>query len=207
MNRGESAETGKSNTRQELIRVGTEIIGEQGFGATGINAVLTRAGVPKGSFYHYFPSKERFGLAILDDFVQAFDERLEHFLGDTTKTPLTRLRSLFADTIGAMDGAACARGCMAGNLAQELAGQHELFRERLDRAFRGWEGRFADCLAEAREAGEIKDQPGQETELHDLARALFATWEGAVLRAKVAGSPAPLRTFLDVTFPRLVAVT
>ena len=54
-------------TRQSLIQVGTDVIGSHGFNPTGLNTVLKTAGVPKGSFYYYFASKEEFGLAIIDE--------------------------------------------------------------------------------------------------------------------------------------------
>lgn len=191
---------GKPDTRETLLCAGGELIGELGFGPTGINAILKRAGVPKGSFYHYFQSKEDFGLALLDRAGEEFDQRLAHHLGRRELAPLDRLRGVFEEGIETMESCACARGCMAGKLAQELAGHNEAFRERLEGTFRGWEARIAACLAEARKSGDIASQ-GDTAE---LAPAILAAWEGALLRAKVAGTPAPLRSFIDLTLPRLV---
>jgi TetR/AcrR family transcriptional regulator, transcriptional repressor for nem operon len=56
----------RNTTRDDIIRVGLEILGEKGFNSCGIDAVLKTAKIPKGSFYYYFPSKEEFGLAVLD---------------------------------------------------------------------------------------------------------------------------------------------
>lgn len=81
-----------SATREKLIETGAELIGQHGYNATGINAVLKTCGVPKGSFYHYFSSKEEFGLAVIDQFAAAYDAQLAELLEDDTTPPLERLR-------------------------------------------------------------------------------------------------------------------
>jgi TetR/AcrR family transcriptional repressor of nem operon len=87
----------KRDTRSELLKAGMELIGSQGYNATGIEAVLKLAGVPKGSFYHYFGSKEDFGLAVIEEFAGRFLARLDVFLSNEAITPLNRLR-IFLET-------------------------------------------------------------------------------------------------------------
>ena len=68
----------KSNRkRQDLIHVGRDLIVRQGFNATGLSDILATAGVPKGSFYYYFESKDDFGLAIIDDFANEYQRKLD----------------------------------------------------------------------------------------------------------------------------------
>ena len=74
-------------TRQSLIQVGTDVIGSHGFNPTGLNTVLKTAGVPKGSFYYYFASKEEFGLAIIDEFAVAYNDKIAHFLNNESLSP------------------------------------------------------------------------------------------------------------------------
>jgi TetR/AcrR family transcriptional repressor of nem operon len=81
------------STRAEIVRVGMDLIGAQGFHHTGLDQILKSAQVPKGSFYHYFASKEDFGLAVIEAFATAYDAKLERFLGDQTARPLARLRA------------------------------------------------------------------------------------------------------------------
>ncbi|MBS9402819.1 TetR family transcriptional regulator C-terminal domain-containing protein [Halomonas sp. TRM85114] len=187
-------------TRDKLIRVGAELIAEHGFNATGINSVLKRAEVPKGSFYHYFSSKEDFGLAVIDAFAEEYDARLAAIFTDTRASPLARLRHYFA--VGKQDMLSCdhARGCLIGNLGQELSAQSEVFRARLDQVFRAWERRLADCLDEARGKGEI------DATLDAYAQASFimAGWEGAILRAKTVKSLKPMECFEEVLFNRVL---
>ncbi|HBA00256.1 MAG TPA: TetR family transcriptional regulator, partial [Halomonas sp.] len=71
-------------TRDKLIDSGAELIAQQGYNATGINAVLKTCGVPKGSFYHYFSSKEDFGLAVIERFADDYDVSLAALLEDSS---------------------------------------------------------------------------------------------------------------------------
>ncbi|MGL5076528.1 MAG: TetR/AcrR family transcriptional regulator, partial [Waterburya sp.] len=129
----------RTDKRKQLIQVGKQIILQQGFKAASLNDILTAAGVPKGSFYYYFASKEDFGLAIIDDFAQHYHNELQHLLTDQQFSPLTRLRNFFELKIADMENCQCTDGCLLGNLAQELAAQNELFRDRLKSVFAEWE--------------------------------------------------------------------
>lgn len=191
----------RQDTRDKLVQVGADIIARQGFNATGINTVLSTAGVPKGSFYYYFSSKEDFGLAVIESFVEAYEARLEAILGDTSRPPLERLRNYFRAGMADMASSECARGCLIGNLGQELSAQSDVFRARLDQVFRGWERRLGECLAAAREAGDIP----ADQDVEALASFILAGWEGAILRAKMVKSTQPMQGFIDVFFGRVLA--
>lgn len=189
----------RANKREELIRVGRDIIVRQGFKSASINDILTTAGVPKGSFYYYFSSKEDFGLAIVDDFADEYRERLKAALEDERYSPLTRLRNYFESKICEMSACGCTDGCLIGNLAQELSAQNEIFRDRLNRVFAEWERYFAQCLQAAYEAGEISNS------YHDLAEFILSGWEGAILQAKVTKSVEPMQTFVEILFARILS--
>lgn len=187
-------------TRDRLIEAGAELIAQHGYNATGINAVLKATGVPKGSFYHYFSSKEDFGLAVIVSFAEAYDEALAQLLEDTSVTPLERLQRYFA--AGRADMLTCdhARGCLIGNLGQELAGQSDVFRDTLDKVFQRWEHRLVTCLNDAQAVGEI----AADIDTHDLASFILAGWEGAILRAKTLKSVTPMQRFEDILFSQLL---
>ena len=187
------------NKRDELIKVGKEIVTRQGFNSTGLNDILTTANTPKGSFYYYFASKEDFGLAIIDDFAEEYRQRLNSVLEDCQYSPLTRLRNYFELKIADMEASRCTDGCLIGNLAQELSSQNELFRDRLKQVFAEWEQYFIRCLQAAYEAGEIS------SDCHsDLAQFILASWEGAILQAKVTKSVLPMQTFVDILFTQIL---
>jgi TetR/AcrR family transcriptional repressor of nem operon len=169
---------------------------ERGYNHAGIEAILHAAGVPKGSFYYYFESKEDFGLQVLDQFADRFEAELDRYLGDTALEPVERLRRLAEATCERLESQQCRNGCLVGNLSQEMAAQSETFRARLDEIFRKWSARFADCLRQAQERGNISG----DLDVNELAEFWMMAWQGAVLRAKTIRDTAPLRTFLGVMF-------
>lgn len=194
---------GRHETRDEIIRVGTELISRGGFNATGLDAILKTAGVPKGSFYHYFASKEEFGLAVIDNFAQEQNQRLESLLQDRNFPALTRIANFLDHNIEMVRACQCSRGCLIGELGQEMAAQNEAFRLRIERAFQSWRRHVAGCFEEARRAGEIpvNSDPDQ------LADFLQMGWQGAVLRAKVTKSVEPLKAFTDLFFKQVLRLT
>jgi len=186
----------KKDTKAEIISIGTEMISLQGYNATGIDAVLKRAGVPKGSFYHYFGSKEEFGLAVIDNFAEHYEKRLYVFLHDKEVTPLNRIRNYLESGLARLTQMQCTKGCLIGNLGQELADQNERFRARLDEIFQSWNNSLATCLREAQSAGELAG----DVDAVALAGFILSGWEGAVLRAKVMKSPQPMQDFIATLF-------
>ena len=186
----------KKNTRSDIIRIGTELISRQGYNATGIEMVLKEAGVPKGSFYHYFKSKEEFGLAVMDVFADYYSQRMTALLQDAALSPLTRIRTLLQGSLERFSRNQCSKGCLIGNLGQEMADQNERFRARLDEIFDDWRKLFAGCLAEAQTAKELDSRLDAEA----LASFILSGWEGAILRAKVMKSPQPLQDFIEILF-------
>lgn len=178
-------------TRDKLVQIGAELIAERGYNATGINAVLKAADVPKGSFYHYFSSKEDFGLAVIDVSAEGYAARLEAILADRSVPPLQRLKRYFATGRSDMVDCDHAVGCLIGNLGQELSGQSARFRDRLNQVLCNWERLFADCLRDGQTLGEIRGDLDPDA----LASFILSGWEGALIRAKTVKSVAPLERF------------
>jgi TetR/AcrR family transcriptional repressor of nem operon len=190
----------KRDTKAELISAGMELFGTHGYNATGIEAVLKQVGVPKGSFYHYFGSKEEFGLAVIEEFSTRFLARLDVFLSDATIPPLDRLRIFLERGLGRLSDHECTVGCLIGDLGQELAAQNERLRERLDRIMLSWSDRFAACIQEAQAEGAISTS----LDPHMTAGFILSGWEGAVLRAKVMKSTKPVRELIDTLFATIL---
>lgn len=191
----------KKDTRTEIIRIGTELIARQGYNATGIEMVLKEAGVPKGSFYHYFKSKEEFGLAVMDVFANYYSQRMTALLQDATIPPLGRIRTLLEGSLERFNRNQCTKGCLIGNLGQEMADQNERFRARLDEIFAGWKQLFAACLHEAQQTGALR----ADCECDVMASFILSGWEGAILRAKVMKSPQPLHDFIQILFAQALS--
>lgn len=184
----------KETTKSALLDAGHRIFLERGYNHAGIEAILQAAGVPKGSFYHYFGSKEEFGMEVLERCAARIDAELDRFLDDRTLRPLERLRRFGESVCERLESRQCRNGCLVGNLSQEMADQSETFRARLDEIFRGWVGRYAACLEEGQGAGEVR----RDLDASVLADFWLSGWQGAVLRAKTCRSTAPIRTFLEL---------
>nr|WP_242620233.1 TetR/AcrR family transcriptional regulator [Shewanella maritima] len=181
------------DTKAELIRSGLAQLTEKGFAQSGIDPILKQVGVPKGSFYYYFASKEAFGQAVLDSYASYFAYKLDKHLLDDTNPPLMRI-SLFVQS--AIDGMArfdFKRGCLVGNLGQEVDQLPGSFRPKLIAIFESWQQRLQACLELAKQQGEIA--PATNCKLY--AEHFWVGWEGAVSRARLVQRAQPLRHYLD----------
>ncbi len=177
--------------RARLLRQGVALLTEKGFSALGIEEVLAAAEVPKGSFYYYFDSKEAFGFALIEAYADYFAAKLDRWFEDQSRTPLDRVRAFIADAREGMARHDFRRGCLVGNLGQEMGVLPSSFRDRLTAVLRDWEERTTRCLRAAQEAGEIS----ADADCARLAEFFWIGWEGAVLRAKLEHDPAALDTF------------
>lgn len=183
----------KESTRNTLLEAGRQVFLEHGYASAGIDHIVQRAGIPKGSFYYYFKSKEQFGLAVIDEFAARSEARLAEALDDASRSPLERIQRYFEESLHRLATAQCRDGCLIGRLGQEMAGQNETYRARIDEIFSAWTCRLADCIRESQQAGELPNHWGPEM----LAEVWLSGWQGALLRARTARSTRPPRRFLD----------
>ncbi len=181
------------DTRELLLRSGLELLTEQGFSATGLDKILKRVGVPKGSFYHYFDSKEAFGRAVMSRYGQFFKNKLRQSLKDSSMAPLERLGHFVDVAVSGMEKHDFKRGCLIGNLAQEVSMLPDDFRQQLETILRDWESDVSECLEEALQSGAID----AEINCQHMARIFWIGWEGAVMRARLMCSDEPMRAFYD----------
>lgn len=188
--------TKQHDTKTTLIKIGMELISTQGYNATGISAVLKQAGVPKGSFYHHFESKEDFGLAVIESFTERFLARLDVYLSDEKLTPLNRLRVFLEMGLTQLESHNFTAGSLIGDLAQEMSAQSERFRSRLDAVMNSWSERFSICLSEAQQTGELSSSADPRL----ISSLILSGWEGSVLRSKAMKSSKPVREFIDILF-------
>lgn len=179
------------DTRRLLIRTGLIALTERGYSGVGIDEILRTAGVPKGSFYHYFDSKESFGGELITAYADYFAARLDRWFLDSSLSPLDRLRGFIRDASRNMKRHDFRRGCLVGNLGQEMAALPPSFRARIIAVFVDWQRRTERCLRAARDAGQI----APTMSCRALAELFWIGWEGAVLRAKLEGHARPLDRF------------
>jgi TetR/AcrR family transcriptional repressor of nem operon len=185
----------KGDVKQELLKQGMSMLLRHGYNDSGIAALLDATKTPKGSFYHYFRSKEDFALEAIDLYMKEVHAGLDHCLGDADLPPLKRVRRFFElsaekyRTEGYL-------GCLLGGLGQELSGVSDVFRRKVEQCFAEIGARIAVCLKEAIARGELPP----DTNPRKLAALLINCWEGAALRSRMLRNPAPLREMLDFYF-------
>ena len=138
----------KQDTRLILIEAGLQAMFERGYTNTGIQEVLSSVGVPKGSFYHYFESKEDFALKSIEHFNANRSSLIVSALGDKAQKPSERMRTYCKTHRDAILANQCRRGCLIGNLSQEMADQSEVLREELSRVMARWRDLFAECISD-----------------------------------------------------------
>ncbi|MCW9045779.1 MAG: TetR/AcrR family transcriptional regulator [Alphaproteobacteria bacterium] len=199
--RGRPPKTDNSQreTRERLIRSGVEVLTEKGLASTGIDEVLKKVGVPKGSFYHYFSSKDDFGLVLIDNYASFFAHKLDRWLLNEARTPLARLQDFVDDAKEGLSRFDFRRGCLIGNLGQELGALNDSFRQPLEDVFLDWQTRVATCLQAAKDVREISP----EADCEQLASFFWIGWEGAVLRTKLVRNTSPIDLFTQAFFAGL----
>lgn len=186
-------------TREAMIRGGLVALTEKNFSAVGLDEMLRNVNISKGSFYHYFDSKEAFGSELIIRYGDYFAKKLDRFLLQHERSPLQRLRDFMANAESGMERYQFRRGCLVGNLGQEMSALPESYRAQLAGVFEDWERRVCTCLLEAQAAGEI----AASANCRQLASFFWIGWEGAVLRAKLDQGPGALHTFAAVFFAAL----
>jgi len=180
------------DTKTHILDKGAELVRRDGFNNTGLNAILKAADVPKGSFYHYFDSKEDFGLELIDYLRKGIGSFFRSYLvEDDSKPPLQRLRSFFESFRRSFMGEDIMSGCPIGNLTQEMAASHPAFREKLAEVFSDIYEPVGICLAQAIEDGSLPERD----DTYELARFIINSWQGAMLAQKVEDTPEPLELF------------
>ncbi len=182
-----------ADARKQLIRAGMALLTGQGLVATGLDGLLKQAGVPKGSFYHYFDSKDAFGRAVLESYATYFRLRLDRRLLDKNLPPLERLAAFVRDAGTGMARYGFQRGCLVGNLGQEITLLPGDYRELLENILQDWQQRVAACLELARQQGQL----AATADCGQLAQFFWIGWEGAVMRARLVREASPLEIFFQ----------
>lgn len=181
------------DTRAELIRSGLEQLTESGFASSGIDPILKKVGVPKGSFYHYFPSKEVFGLAVIESYANYFANKLDAYLLDETYPPLTRIHHFVENAKTGLSRYDFKRGCLVGNLGQEVDLLPESFRPILIDIFHSWQSRISHCFKLAQNNGDLS----ATADCDQLAEYFWIGWEGAVSRTRLVQNSTPLDNYFN----------
>lgn len=190
-----------SDARERLLAAGAELFGQKGFNGCGLAEVLQHAGVPKGSFYHYFGSKEEFGVALIE---RARDEHLDEMkpmLGDRRTSPVQRLRNIFEHARAQCAESGRNAECLIPKLALETANLSEPVHAAVKCAYQQWSAMLAQVIREGQALGEIDKKHDADR----LGNVLVMLWEGAAIRMQIDRNIAALDDFQAFVFDTLLA--
>lgn len=170
----------RTGVRQSILDTAKPIILGKGFSAVGLNEILGAAAVPKGSFYHYFKSKELFGEALLDSYFSDYLEQIDALLSRPGSTAAERLMSYWRQWLQ-MQLSDCPDGkCLAVKLGAEVSDLSEPMRLALHRGTDQIIDRLARCVQAGINDGSL---PASLDAAH-TAQTLYQIWLGATLLAK-----------------------
>jgi len=184
------------NTRDKLIATSINIMSVKGFNNTGIAEILAQVNVPKGSFYHYFKSKDDLGFAIIDEYGQQLHQSFVKHLNEASGSALTRLKSFFMMLIAQVETDFGLCNCLLGNLGQELSMQNAQMRDAIYERYQVVEATIESVLLQAKAEGELVSPVNEKA----LAKMFFASWEGCLVRAKLEQSAQPLHDLMELYF-------
>lgn len=169
----------RPSARDRILEAGRDFIHRNGFSASGVAEITAAAGVPKGSFYNHFESKEAFASAALDNYWQLGEDAFA--LLRSSGPADERVRAHFKAVDRLISAESYAAGCMLGNFAIEAGPLSEPLRRHVATLYTRWTSQLAACIEQGQKAATISTALPAET----LARFLVGAWHGAVQRAKV----------------------
>ena len=199
-----------SDARERILTVGAALLGRRAYASISVADICKAAGVPKGSFYYFFESKQAFALAVIDRHWVAQKAAWTTALGGEA-SPLDRLHRLFDLTTEtqrlAQRDVGAVTGCLFGNLALELSGEDPVIKLELQKVFDEQIAMVRVVVEETVEAGE-----SAVSDAGAAARAIVAQLEGIVLFAKLLDDPEQLNQLwpnalllLEAKVPAVVA--
>ncbi len=180
--------TATLNTRDRIIDVAKQRFHARGYADVGIKEICDNANIQKGSFYHFFPSKEDLALSVIDEFAEDWANGFVAEAFDPKLAPMERIEFLidaayfWQKSVKEKNGKI--PGCLFGNLALEMSTKNDVLRAKLNAVFSKAKLRFKNTLDEAIEQGEIKPLNTLLT-----AEAMLAYLEGMILLAKSENDP------------------
>jgi len=172
--------TRHDNTRQHILETGLGIFAGKGFASVGLNELLKAAGVPKGSFYHYFESKEQYGQALLEDYFERYLADIDSLFASEAASGHERLMRYWQRWLDRQCDECAEQKCLVVKLAAEVSDLSDAMRLTL----RDGTDRIVDRVAGAIETG-IADASLPALEARPTAQLLYQLWLGASLLGKL----------------------
>ena len=189
----------KPNVKEQIVAASMTLLHSKGFNATSVQDITEAAGVPKGSFYNHFTSKEALGVEVLQRYTEQAGQ-IGALLGEASLPPREWLRGYFGTLVESNVASQFDAGCMLGNFSTELSSQSPAIRQTARQSFAAMCAMLEEVIAQGQRDGSIANgEPAKE-----LANFTADAWQGAVLRAKAEKDRAPLDRFVEMVLNRVV---
>ena len=183
------------DVRQTILATGQRVMAAKGFSAVGLNEILAGAGVPKGSFYHYFGSKDAFGVAMLDAYFDDYLAEMDVILSQSGVNMARRLMQYWQSWQAAQSFAECQGKCLAVKLGAEVADLSEAMRLVLERGTAGIVARLAAAVEQGVADGSLRIAGDAAT----TAQSLYQLWLGASIMVKIVRHTGPFEAAMSST--------
>ncbi|OPA84531.1 TetR family transcriptional regulator [Pseudomonas fluorescens] len=181
--------------RQTILETAQVIVGRKGFSAVGLNEILQAADVPKGSFYHYFNSKDAFGVVLLDNYFDHYLLGVQQLFRQPGVSWHAKLMGYWHLWIDNQTGCTDAGKCLAVKLGAEVSDLSEPMRLALQRGTARTIALLAEALRQGVEEGSVITAHFPE----NLAQRLYALWLGTSVMNKITRTTAPFDEALLLT--------
>ncbi len=180
----------KEDKKCRILDAGIEVMYKHGYNGTGVRDIVCAAGIPKGSFYNYFESKEAFAIMALDAMFETTANNPA--FTSSEKPPLERLIAFFESGAEKARSGGYLLGCFLGNITQEMSDVNEPIRLKSDFLLSRLTALIEGLLIEAQEKGDI----ARDRDVAKLAQFIFNAWEGTLTRMKAAKNYNAFDSFL-----------
>ena len=189
-------------TREALIEAGIEQLSVHGYHGTGIKQILDEVGVPKGSFYNFFASKEAFVVEVIGHYNQDLLNQLSQFINGEGKNLNTveQLRSIYRYSLKQYESHHFKRSCLVGSIASEISAESEMCRIELERSMKQWLAVFSDLFKHGQQQGLMRDDMSSR----DIAGLYWSAWEGALITMKMMADTKPVEKTMELMITTLL---
>lgn len=192
---------GYKHQKENILKVGYNVIRKNGYHNVGINQILKEAGIPKGSFYNFFESKEDFAKQVIENYGTNNANFLREYFRDSNESPISSLKSFYSMMIGINETDEFQSGCVINKMNLEVGRNNSSFAELLDKHFTNWIQIIAEVVQKGQDQGEIT----KKQNAIEIAEYLHAGMYGGFSRSNVLQSRDYLDRWLNLTFELIKA--
>ncbi|MBX2828903.1 MAG: TetR/AcrR family transcriptional regulator [Flavobacteriaceae bacterium] len=187
---------GYKHNKEEILDTGYHVLRKNGYHGVGINEILKEAGIPKGSFYNFFKSKEDFAIQVMEHHAMDQGNWITRFFEEAKGTPINNLKSFYETLIALNESDAYSSGCLINVISNEVGRTHDSIAHCANDCFLGWINIISREIKKGQDAGEIR----KDYSALEIAEYLHSGSYGAFSRMKVTRSRVYLDIWWDMSF-------